>query len=140
MWMNFLHVQTICVADLYDCVNCYTVIILYVLYAFDMFHMLLSGDSLKDLWNVCMYICMYVCMYVCMCVCMFVCMYVCVRACACGCVRARACVCVHGQDYGINDCTHQQDFLKQTVKTHNLFFTFALCPNAFHDISKLEAN
>ena len=53
--MNFLHVQTICVTDLYDCVNSYTVIIFYVLYAFvcfDMFHILLSGDSLRDLWNV----------------------------------------------------------------------------------------
>ena len=79
LWMNFLHVQTLCIADLYDCVNCYTVIILYVFYAFDMFHILLSGDSLKDLWNVCMYVCMYVCLY----------------------------VCTYGQVYGINDCTHQ---------------------------------
>ena len=30
-------------------------IILYVLYVFDMFLILLSGDSLRDLWNVCMY-------------------------------------------------------------------------------------
>jgi len=29
-----------------------------------MFHVLLSGDSLRDLWNVCMYVCIYVCMYV----------------------------------------------------------------------------
>ena len=29
-WLNFLHVQMICIADLYDCVNSYTVIILYV--------------------------------------------------------------------------------------------------------------
>jgi len=31
---------------------------------FDMFHILLSGDSLRDLWNVCMYVCtrVYVCM------------------------------------------------------------------------------
>jgi len=36
----------------HDCVNSYTVIILYVLYAFDMFHTLPSGDSLRDLWNV----------------------------------------------------------------------------------------
>jgi len=33
-----------------------------LLYVFDMFHILLSGDSLRDLWNVCMYVCiMYVC-------------------------------------------------------------------------------
>jgi len=49
-------------------------------------------------------------------------------------------VCMYGQDNGVNDCTHQQDFLKQTVKTQNLFFTFALCPNTFLDVSKLEAN
>ena len=34
LWMNFLHVQMICITDLYDCVNSYTVIIVYVLYAF----------------------------------------------------------------------------------------------------------
>ena len=27
---------------------------------FDMFHILLPGDSLRDLWNVYMYACMYV--------------------------------------------------------------------------------
>ena len=53
LWMNFLHVQMICISDLHDCVNSYTVITLYVLYAFDMFHILLSGDSLRDLWNIC---------------------------------------------------------------------------------------
>jgi len=61
--MNFLHVQMICITDLHDCVNSDTVIILYVLCAFDMFHILLSGDSLRDLWNVYMYVCTYVCMY-----------------------------------------------------------------------------
>jgi len=80
-WMNFLHVQMICIADLYDCVNSYTVIILdvlYALYVFDMFHVLLSGDSLRDLWIVCMYVCLYVClcMYVRMLVCVYICMYV----------------------------------------------------------------
>jgi len=35
-----------------------------LLYVFDMFHILLSGDSLRDLWNAYMYVCMYVCMYV----------------------------------------------------------------------------
>jgi len=55
----------ICITDLYDCVNSNTVIILYVLmllYVFDVFHILLSGDSLRDLWNVYMYVCTYVCM------------------------------------------------------------------------------
>ena len=41
----------------YMTINSYTVIILYVLYAFDIFHILLSGDSLRDLWNVYMYVC-----------------------------------------------------------------------------------
>ena len=31
-----------------------------LLYVFDMFHILLSADSLRDLWNVYMYVCMYV--------------------------------------------------------------------------------
>ena len=34
LWMNFLHAQMICITDLHDCVNSYTVIILYVLFAF----------------------------------------------------------------------------------------------------------
>jgi len=58
--MNFLHVNMLCITDLYDCVISYTVIISYVLYAFDIFHILLSGDSLRDLWNLCIYVCMYV--------------------------------------------------------------------------------
>ena len=32
-----------------------------LLYVFDMFHILLSGDSLRDLWNAYMYVCIYVC-------------------------------------------------------------------------------
>ena len=56
VWMNVLHVQTICITDLYDCVNLYTVMILYVLYAFDMFHTLMFNDRLRDLWNVYMYV------------------------------------------------------------------------------------
>ena len=32
------------------------------LYVYDMFHILLSCDSLRDLWNAYMYVCMYVCM------------------------------------------------------------------------------
>jgi len=62
--MNFLYVQAISITDLYDCVNPYTVIILYVcmlLYVFDMFHIQLSGDSLKDLWCVC--VCVHACMF-----------------------------------------------------------------------------
>jgi len=31
-------------------------------------------------------------------------------------------------------------FLSKQLKYTNLFFTFALCPNAFLDVSKLEAN
>ena len=60
---EFLHVQVICITDLYDCVNSYTVIYMscILLYVFDMFHILLSGDSLRDLWNVYMYVCMHVC-------------------------------------------------------------------------------
>ena len=53
LWMNFLHVQIICIADLSDCVDSYTLMILYVLYDLDMFYVLLFGDSLRDLWNVC---------------------------------------------------------------------------------------
>ena len=34
LWMKFLHLQTICITDLYDCVNPYTVIIWYVFYAY----------------------------------------------------------------------------------------------------------
>ena len=34
LWISVLHVQMICTTDLYDCVNPYTIIILYVLYAF----------------------------------------------------------------------------------------------------------
>ena len=49
-----------------------------LLYVFDMFHMLLSGDSLRDLWNVCMYISMYVYKYVCTYVFVCIYMYVCI--------------------------------------------------------------
>ena len=58
LWMNFLHVEMMCITDLHDCVISYT-IILYALYAFDIFHILLSGDSLRDLWNIYIYICVY---------------------------------------------------------------------------------
>ena len=39
-----------------------------LLYVFDVFHLLLSGDKPEGSME---------CMYVCMCVCMYVCMYVC---------------------------------------------------------------
>jgi len=42
-------------------VNSYTAIILYVLYAFDTFHILSSGDSLRDQWNVCIYVSNAIC-------------------------------------------------------------------------------
>jgi hypothetical protein len=32
LWMSFLHVQIICIIDLHDCVNLYSVIFLYVVY------------------------------------------------------------------------------------------------------------
>jgi len=35
----------------------YTVIFHICLYAYDMFHILLSFDSLRDLWNVCVCVC-----------------------------------------------------------------------------------
>ena len=70
LWMNFLHVQMICITDLYDCVNSYTVIVVYVLYAFvcswHVPHTIVwwqPQGSMKCI-NVCMYVCMFVCMYV----------------------------------------------------------------------------
>ena len=36
-----------------------------LLYVFEVFRILLSGDSLSDLWNVYMYVYMYVGIYVC---------------------------------------------------------------------------
>jgi isoprenylcysteine carboxyl methyltransferase (ICMT) family protein YpbQ len=56
LWINLLYVEMICISDLYDsydCVNSYIIIILYV---FDLLYILLSGDSLRDLWNVRMYV------------------------------------------------------------------------------------
>ena len=91
LWMNFMYVQTICITDLYDCksLHCHNFVCLCTS---DMFHILLSCDSLRYLWNErmnewmnewkneCMYVCIriYVCMYyVSMyeCVCMNVCLY-----------------------------------------------------------------
>ena len=45
-----------------------------LLYVFDMFHILLSADSLRELWNVC--VCVYIYIYACVrvCVCVYVCM------------------------------------------------------------------
>jgi len=37
----------------------YTVIFYICLYVYDMFHILLSCDGLRDLWNVCTYVCMH---------------------------------------------------------------------------------
>jgi hypothetical protein len=61
MWMNYMRVQMIHISHLHDCVNSYCAIIFMscmLLYFFDMFHVLLSGDSLRGLWNA--YICIYV--------------------------------------------------------------------------------
>jgi len=54
MWMNFSHVQRICIANLYDSCKCivYTVLFLYICVFYDMFHHPLSCDSLRDPWNV----------------------------------------------------------------------------------------
>jgi len=71
LWMNFSHVQMTCITDLYDYVLSYNLIFYICLYVYDMFHILLSCDSLKDLWNVYMYVRMYVFMYVCMNVCTY---------------------------------------------------------------------
>jgi len=48
LWMNFLHVQTICIAGLYDCVNPYTVIILYVcvLFVFSTSYCLVTASGI----------------------------------------------------------------------------------------------
>ena len=81
---------------------------------FDMFDILLSGDSLRDLWNVCvcvymyvrmcvcMFVCMYyvyvcMCVYVYMCICMFICMYVsvCMFVCMTVCMYVCMCVCMY---------------------------------------------
>jgi len=74
LWMNFLHVQMICITDLYECANSHTVTMLCLFcfcMFFDMFHILLSGDSFRDPWNV--YIYLYTNTHICVCV--FVCMY-----------------------------------------------------------------
>ena len=73
-----------------------------------MFHILLSGDSLRDLWNIYMYVCMYVgimyvhmyvCMYVRMYVCMYVHMYVCMSVLSpplsCEIALTRQCILIH---------------------------------------------
>jgi hypothetical protein len=76
LWMIFLHVQMICIADLHDCVNSHTnnfICLVCFCMFFDMFHILLSVDSLRDPWNVC--VCVCVCIYICVCVC--VCVFVC---------------------------------------------------------------
>ena len=76
LWMNFLHVQMICIADLHDCVNSHTnnfICLVCFCMFFDMFHILLSVDSLRDPWNVCLciYIYIYICVFVCVCVCLY---------------------------------------------------------------------
>ena len=47
LWMNFSHVQMICIANLYDCCKCiiYTALYLYICMFYDMFHILLSCES-----------------------------------------------------------------------------------------------
>ena len=66
-----------------------TVIIMYILYISDLFHIILSFWQLSGLWYkcmcvcVCVCVCVYVCLYVYMYVGMYVCMYVCVRLYVC---------------------------------------------------------
>jgi len=59
LWMNFLHAQMICIADLCDCkfshCNNFAYLVCFRMF-FDMFHILLSGDSLRDLCNVYAYV------------------------------------------------------------------------------------
>ena len=54
LWMNFSHVQMLGIANLYDYCKCifYTVLFLYICMFYDMFHILLSCDSLLDPRNV----------------------------------------------------------------------------------------
>jgi len=54
VWMDCWHIQMICIANLYDCCKClfYTVLFLYICVFYDMFHIPLSFDSLRDSWNV----------------------------------------------------------------------------------------
>jgi len=79
---NFFYVHTTLAlmdeifAFIDDCVNSYTVIILYVLYAFVCFWRVPPPIVWWQAWGIYgMYVCMHVCMYVCMHVCMYVGMY-----------------------------------------------------------------
>ena len=78
LWVNFLHVLMLCITDLYDCVNPYSVIFLY----FCMFmtcstsYCLVTTSGFHECMYVRMYVCMYSCMYVYMYICMNVCMYI----------------------------------------------------------------
>jgi len=60
LWMDFWHVQTICITELYDCVNPNTVIILYVC-------MLMTWSTSYCLVTVSGIYGMYACMYVYVC-------------------------------------------------------------------------
>jgi hypothetical protein len=60
-WMIFLHIQMVCITDLHDCVNSYTVIILYILNAFVCFwhvpHPIVWWQPQGSM--ECIYVCMY---------------------------------------------------------------------------------
>ena len=62
LWMDFWHVQTICITELYDCVNPNTVIILYVcmLMTWSTSYCLVTVSEIYG-----MHICMYVGFYCC---------------------------------------------------------------------------
>ena len=49
IWLKYLH-----------CILSYNILLVFYVYDYDMFHIPLSYDSLWDLWNECMYVCMYV--------------------------------------------------------------------------------
>jgi hypothetical protein len=97
------------------------VLVMYILYFHDIFHILLSRwlnfESVECMCvgmyvcmyvcryvrtYVCMYVCMYVCTYVCMYVgmyvrtyvCMYVCMYACMHVCTYVCTYACMCICI----------------------------------------------
>jgi hypothetical protein len=65
LWMNFFLVQLICIANLYDGCKCifYTILFLYICVFYDMLHILLSCDSLRDPWNVYCIVFIYLCIY-----------------------------------------------------------------------------
>ena len=106
-----------------------------LLYVLDMFHILLSGDSLRDLWNVCRYVCMDVCTYICIYVGTHLCMYICmdVRTYICTYVRmcVYICMCVYiymwtdGEKYKSSQTCSMRG--KRSVKESILQSSLCMC-------------